>query len=357
MQLIFNPPDNPENKYVEILVSYLRKNGHKVYPLESLLSSLNRFRDVELVHLNWFENITDKSHIEAWKSFLKKIFVLHLIRLSRKPLIWTMHNRMSHEKKTGKLSRILVKKLISWSDAIIIHSHESEAQLLEEDPTVMNRVHYLPHPDFICSYGPILPTQPHPKLQLLFIGAVKPYKNLELLIEAVKSFNGEVLLTIAGKPFSESYKSTLEKLAQDIPAINLQLRFIEDTELPLLLAAADLLVLPYDLGSSLNSGTVLLAFSYQKSVICPWIGTLRDMESEASNFFAYTYYDSKGHFQALRKTIGEVIELHRLDPDKIKTMGEAMQAYVKVEHQKVKVAQQLEGVYVNLLAKNKTLPS
>lgn len=357
MQLIFNPPDNPENKYIEILVSYLRKKGHNVYPLESLLASRNTFRDIELVHLNWFENITDKSHIEAWKSFLKKIVVLNLIRLSGKPLIWTMHNRMSHEKKTGKLSRILVKKLISWSDAIIIHSHESETQLLAEDPSVMNRVHYLPHPDFIGSYGPTLPSQPHPKLRLLFIGAVKPYKNLELLIEAVKSFNGAVSLTIAGKPFSESYKSALEQLADGIQEINLQLRFIEDSELPMLLAAADLLVLPYDLGSSLNSGTVLLAFSYQKSVICPWIGTLSDMESEAPNFFAYTYQDSRGHLQALRNTIGEVIELHRSAPDQIKNMGEAMQAYVKVVHEKEKVAQQLEGVYVNLLAKNKTLPS
>ena len=354
MQLIFIPPDNPENKYIEILVSYLRRKGHKVYPLESLLSSRSRFRDIDLVHLNWFENITDKSHIEAWKSFVKKILVLNLIRLSRKPLVWTMHNRMSHEKKTGKLSRILVKKLILWSDAIIIHSHESEAQLLAEDPTVMDRVHYLPHPDFIGSYGPSLPTQTHPKLRLLFIGAIKPYKNLELLIEAVKSFNGAVSLTIAGKPFSESYKSSLEQLADGIPEINLQLRFIEDSELPFLLAAADLLVLPYDLGSSLNSGTVLLAFSYKKSIICPWIGTLRDMETEASNFFAYTYQDSTSHVQALRKTISEVIELHRLDPDKIKTMGEAMQAYVKVEHEKNKVAQQLEGVYVNILGKNKS---
>jgi beta-1,4-mannosyltransferase len=353
MQLIFNPPENPENKYVQILVSYLRQNGHQVHPLESLLSSWKLFRQLDLIHLNWFENITDKSRLAAWKSFTKKIFVLNLIKISNKPLIWTMHNRMSHEKKTGLLSRWLVKKLITNSDAIIIHSKESEALLMAEDAAVKSKVHYIPHPDFVESYGPTLPTQPSNALKLLFVGVVKPYKNIELLMEAAKSFKGAVKLTVAGKPNSDAYKSKIEQLAAGIPEINLQLRFIEDKELPGLLAGADLLVLPYDLGSSLNSGTVLLAFSYQRSVICPWIGTLTDMEQMAAQFFPYTYKDSKSHFEALKMTIGKALEQHQQDAGKIYEMGKTMQAYVKAEHAQTTVAEQLEGIYLNLLTKNK----
>src|SRR5690606_21936083 len=137
-------------------------------------------------------------------------------------------------------------------------------------PDAVERLFYLPHPDFIGSYGPIPPAteqaSPTP-LRLLFIGAVKPYKNIELLIKVAGEFKDEVSLTIAGKPNTSAYRQTITELAASAGNIKLMLRFIPDHELPLLMAASDLLVLPYDLESSLNSGTVILAFSYKKTII------------------------------------------------------------------------------------------
>src|SRR5690606_31760070 len=39
MHIIFNPPVNEENKYIDILVTALRKGGYVVHPLKVLLSS------------------------------------------------------------------------------------------------------------------------------------------------------------------------------------------------------------------------------------------------------------------------------------------------------------------------------
>src|SRR3546814_5363270 len=104
-------------------------------------------------------------------------------------------------------------------------------------------------------------------LQLLFIGIVKPDKNLELLIDVVGTFGHRVQLIIAGKAIDESYQRKLADRAAGVGNVRLLPYFIPDNELTGLLGQTDAVVLPYDLASSLNSGTVVLAFSYKKTVI------------------------------------------------------------------------------------------
>ncbi|MGX7835548.1 glycosyltransferase, partial [Campylobacter fetus subsp. venerealis] len=117
------------------------------------------------------------------------------------------------------------------------------------------------------------------RLKLLFLGAIKPYKNIELLIDLAKKFPLDIQLTVAGNPSSDSYRSELEALALDTQNIKLDLTFIPDEELPGYIHESDLLILPYSLASSLNSGTVILAFSYGRTVICPRIGTIDDLKA------------------------------------------------------------------------------
>jgi beta-1,4-mannosyltransferase len=339
MKLIFNPPENPENKYIKILTDPLREYGHQVFPLEALPSRLSQ---LDLIHLNWFENVTEKGVVQSWLSFLKKSMVLNVIQFGGKKLIWTLHNRISHEKKSGGFSRLLTNRLIKMADAIVIHSRESEHLLA---PVHRSKTYYIPHPDFIGSYGSIHPSVKSQKLQLLFIGAVKPYKNIELLIEVVKEFQGDVELTIAGKPFSSAYQEQLETTAAGYPGIRLMLKFIDDHELPELIAASDLLVLPYDLTSSLNSGTVILAFSYQRSIICPAIGTLKDMVEMEENFFSYSYTNSGEHRQQLKSKIEAAFQLKTEAPGQLEKMGKKMFDYVAIHHSKTLVAEALQRLY------------
>ncbi|QDH81107.1 glycosyltransferase family 4 protein [Echinicola soli] len=350
MDIIFNPPVNTENKYIQIMVDPLRQEGYHIHELDGLFSSWKHFRRVRLIHLNWFENIDDSSIFKGFKSFFRKIIVLTTIHLSGKKLVWTMHNRMTHEKKTGKMSGFLTNRLLAWSDAIIIHCELSRQLLLEKSPSIAHKIHHIPHPDFVDSYGPAKPTVPTSgqPLRLLFVGAVKPYKNIELLMETVGDIEG-ISLTIAGKPKDDTYKKSLVQLAGNRPNINLQLEFIPDRLLPELLGDADLVVLPYDLNSSLNSGTVMLAFSYHKTVVCPEIGTLVDMQEAKENFFGYRYRDLAEHRQMIKRAIGKARALKKQDETALEGMGKFMQAHVLRHQSKALVGNRLKQLYAKLL--------
>src|SRR5690606_22044652 len=169
--------------------------------------------------------------------------------------------------------------LYHFSDLIIVHSKLS----MHEIPSRYHgNVRIIPHPNYINEYGRIITenddTENNQKLKLLFIGQIKPYKNIELLINAVSNLKkSEVILTIAGRPLNVEYKNKLEEIARQSENINLVLKFIDDNDIRKYLCAHDLVILPYDINSSLNSGTAILAFSYMKTIICPKIGTLDEM--------------------------------------------------------------------------------
>jgi glycosyltransferase involved in cell wall biosynthesis len=352
MHIIFNPPDNDENKYIENVVKPLLESNFQVHALEGLFSSLGHFRSIRLVHLNWFENIDDTSTYKTIVSFLRKTLVLTILRLSGKKLIWTMHNRISHEKKSGKFSQLITEKLVQWADLIIIHSSQSRNLLITNHPEISDKIKYLPHPDFIGNYGPLVVSkEKNPDiLRLLFLGAVKPYKNIELLIDVIREFSGKVKLTIAGKTNSTAYQKKIMALASSAQNLNLILEFIPDSQLPNLLSNCDLVILPYDLASSLNSGTVMLAFSYQKSIICPEIGTLEDMKAMGENFLTYRYQSPSEHPRQLRKSIEKAIRLKNSDKEVFEKMGRNMFEYVSDKHNKAAVGEKLKTIYTSILS-------
>lgn len=351
IKIIFNPCENKENQYIAILVNELEKHDFEVSRLDDFLSSRAHFKSIQLLHLNWFENLDDSSSKSMWKSYFRKLVVLAAVKFGKKKLVWTMHNRLSHEKKSGKLSRALTRKLVSQADAIVIHSAASREILHSQYPNLQPKIVHIPHPDFIHVYGPMLPESPEkrtPQLKLLFLGAIKPYKNIELLIEVAKKFPQAVHMTIAGNSNSDTYRSELQKLAEEASNISLELKFIPDGELPNYIHQSDLLILPYSLESSLNSGTVILGFSYGRTVICPRIGTIDDLNG-GEDVFDYRYETKLEHIEALEKQIQTAINQHQKNPNSVIEKGHRMRELVLKKNNKQDVTHSLIKLYKSLL--------
>lgn len=352
MDIIFNPPVNEENKYIDIMVAPLRKEGFKVHALDDFFSTKKHFQSIRLVHLNWFENVDDSSYRSAARSFARKMFVLSVIRMSGKKLIWTMHNRTSHEKRTGWFSRTITRCLIRWSHRIVIHSKKSQEIIGNQYPDAIHKLFYLPHPEFIGTYGPP-PAEAHgPEglpLRLLFVGAVKPYKNIELLIQTAAAFKDKVHITIAGKPSTPAYGEAIRESAQAPGNVHLLPEFIPDHELPRLMEQCDLLVLPYDINSSLNSGTVLLAFSYKKTVICPAIGTIEDLGEAKEHVLHYDYRSEKEHIDQLQSKVAQAIGMKTKNSQIFNLWGNRVFQHVNNANNKELVGRQLLSLYRELL--------
>lgn len=337
MKIAFYPYQSTENKYASIIINILKSiRGTEVYPFVPVayLKFSKKIWGADLIWLNWFE--LDHGKIKT----LMKIWTLVLLKLTGKSIVYTLHNKKLHNKKMSTVSSLLQNSLYYFADTIIIHSNASKEILPEK---YRKKTQYIPHPNYINEYGPILKQElsKSKKLRLLFIGQVKPYKNIELLLNALSEVDHEVVeLTIAGKPTSNEYSEQLLKLAigKDIKFI---FEFVKDEEINQYLANCDMLVLPYDMASSLNSGSVILAFSYAKTIICPSIGTVEDMESKA--FLTYTYHDNAEHQKVLKSQLEQAIKLKKEDVNVFDNWGKVMYEDVLKNNSREKVKVMIEN--------------
>lgn len=65
-----------------------------------------------------------------------------------------------------------------------------------------------------------------------------------------------------------------------------------------------------------------MSFSYGKSVICPRIETIQDLDDQ-SNVITYNYKDSEDHIEQLRAKIIDAVKIKRTSPKKIKKWRES----------------------------------
>jgi glycosyltransferase involved in cell wall biosynthesis len=117
--------------------------------------------------------------------------------------------------------------------------------------------------------------QGNPSLSLLAFGAIRPYKGIDLALEAVGRLPHDltVRLTIAGVCWDGG-----RALRARIAALGIQDRvelregFVSNEDAALLFSAADAAVLPYR--SATQSGVVQLSFAYGVPVIATAVGGL-----------------------------------------------------------------------------------
>jgi len=343
MKIVFDPTESDSNQYPQMLVSGFKKQGVEVYSLNEMLTDLKKFSAVKVVHLNWFESI--KTSLD----FYKKIVKLLCLILAGKKIVWTMHNRTPHIKKVFLLQKILLRVLKEKSKAIVIHSTATKELLYTESPRFAEKTVHIPHPNYIGVYGTKKKYQDFSRepLQLVFIGAIKPYKNIELLIDVVQEFDEEeVNLTIAGKCYTSAYEETLlRRIHKENILTNFQ--FLDDDQLIDTIKAHELVILPYDLRSSLNSGTVILAFSYSRSVICPQIGTVLDVKGQ-NHLLSYTYTSDDEHKKVLKASIERAVNLKRKSPHIFDHWGKAMRQEMQTFNDPEHISKKFVALYSEL---------
>lgn len=122
----------------------------------------------------------------------------------------------------------------------------------------------------------IIPAEICSTIKLLFFGSIKLYKGLDLLINAVEELKrqgiGNLSLTIAGK--GESWEECKE-LIKTPELYNLQVRFIDNDEIPDLMSSHHFIVLPYR--DATQSGPLVAALNYCLPVVAPRFGCFTEL--------------------------------------------------------------------------------
>ena len=174
-----------------------------------------------------------------------------------------VHNAYDHEAKGWK-DRLTTWQL-SAADHFVTHNIALAKEVGERFPDTP--VEVFPHPVFDDVPSATGKLARRTDLELLFFGLVRPYKGLDILLDAMKLLKrGDVSLTIAGEFWQglEETKAQIDRLSSK-NSIELISRYVDEAEMAELFHRADAIVLPYRAIS--GSGVVALAFHYRKAVI------------------------------------------------------------------------------------------
>lgn len=198
----------------------------------------------------------DIVHVQWWSLPLFPVCLTFALaaKLRGLPLVITVHNVLPHEPSPWFLRAS--RMLYHLADHLVVHSDVNRAQLLQRFSIARERVSCVPigidqrhnqavekeHARVSLAIPLEIPT-------LLFFGTIRPYKGLDVLLRAlalVRRNYPDLQLVIAGKPWESwgRYEAIIESERLEEHVIT-RLDYIPESEVSLLYAAADLVVLPY----------------------------------------------------------------------------------------------------------------
>jgi glycosyltransferase involved in cell wall biosynthesis len=196
----------------------------------------------------------------------------HLLVPRKGPKVMTAHYVASPEPKWWELTT--AQRTFDSMDAVIAHSENGARRLRDLIGLPADRVRVIPHGAF--DYLTRLPDEALLPIELdaakgpviLFFGLMRPYKGIDTLLEAFAEVEGAELW-IVGNPRMDL--TDLVERSRKLPGkVRWLPRFIEDREIPPIMRAADLLVLPYrDIE---QSGVLYTGLAFGKAMVLSDVG-------------------------------------------------------------------------------------
>ena len=332
------PDDLNANKSFTMFKKAFELAGFKNISNEEFYKDL---KNTDYLVLNFYEDINKKLGT-YFISFFGKLFRLKRFQHHKIKIIWFLNNKLSHDKKGSYWTLKMMKILIRKSFKIICLCHDSTQvlkKLQTNEKLWEEKLIFLPHPNYIGCYNTQTKCEFPKEFSILFFGSIRPYKNIDTLINVVKTLPlNHCNLTIAGQAKDINYEKHLQNISKGTSNIDLHLKFIPDDKLLQLINKSSIVVLPYDNETTLNSGSILLTCSAARTFISPKIGTINDFPDKTL-FYSYSYNSQKEHEKVLKEKILEAYTDFEKNPTILEEKGKKLYEYVKQEHSVQKLAE------------------
>jgi beta-1,4-mannosyltransferase len=298
LRVLFVPDFSSSNPYQRLLADALADEGVDVVrfpapgrdPLPLVRAWLQRGRP-PVVHLHWTHVYLGGAGAPGTIERARFDWQLRTLKRLGVRLVWTIHNLGAHDSALGSAERTVHRDLFLRADAVIAHcaaAADAAAQCYGLSAVERARISVIPHGNYIDVYpGDVQRAEARARLGVLsgvrllaFVGAIRPYKGLEALIASFRAIpNPAAQLLICGDPRPASEGEALVIAAAGDPRIRIDLRFVPADELPVILAAADAVVLPFR--DVLTSGSAVLAMSHGRALVAPRMGCLPELIPDA----------------------------------------------------------------------------
>jgi glycosyltransferase involved in cell wall biosynthesis len=253
-------------------------------------SRLTHYIRREMEFLAWLKEQPDvvAVHFQEWAPWLAASLIRR-IKAQDKKVFATVHNIVPH-----KYPRLLPKFVMNaWNrsacllcDGIFVHTDQLAERLEEFLGRPHPPIHVLPHGVWTVDDAQLDASLPSriASRKLLFFGAIRRNKGLDLLLDAMSELRG-YSLTIAGEALERDYfhgeiLPRVDRLRAAGAQIDLRAGFTPEEQIGELFQTHSAVVLPYTQGFVAQSGVVFMALAYELPVIASKAGGLSDLFSQ-----------------------------------------------------------------------------
>lgn len=288
------------NPYNHLLYNNIEEQGVKISEFHFNLLCILKvifFKSFDILHIHWPQNIL---LVDSRPSAARYLFTFNLLcfflKLQKKKIVWTVHNIDAHESKYPDLQEKLENLLFKYTTGFISLNRAAlpyiEAKLLNDEH---QQITYIPHLHYGGYYQNVMSREEsrqcigidNDKFVFLFLGQIRPYKNIDGLIKAFKELNDkDTFLLIAGN-VQKSLLDVLEDQIKDFSNIKLYKNFVEDKDIQLFMNSSDIVVTPYN--KILNSGSVFLNLGFEKPTLAPHQASLPELQTEIGDKWIKLY--------------------------------------------------------------------
>jgi glycosyltransferase involved in cell wall biosynthesis len=260
--------------------------------------------DAGIVHFQW----SPLPVIDCW--------IIRLLR-RRLPVVLTIHDSNPFHGGESWLMRQGHAGLLRTFNAIVVHTQQAQRRVAAMG-TNPNLIYRIPHGLLGMSGPPAAFPVPRPvrdRLVLLQFGKIKPYKGVDLLLEALTLVSGTLRerldVRIVGKPHMDT--AGLEQFIRAnglARCVTLRFEFVSEAEEERLFADADAIVLPYrDIDAS---GVAMSAIARGVPVLATAIDGFRELFEEEGGARLVSPADAAALSKAITDWLSAPEQLHAL---------------------------------------------
>ena len=244
----------------------------------------------EAQFLEWLRGRPDVDvvHLQEWKPWLARAVIRRMQRLGKK-VFYTVHNVLPHRYPPGVPRRLMhhwVRRACRQCDGLFVHTDPLAAELARFLGEGHPPITVVPHGVWTVegAAAAASPADGLARRRLLFFGAIRRNKGLDLLLRAMRHLP-RYALTVAGEPVERAYfenQIVPQVAALRAAGVRVELvdRFVPDDEVGPLFSTHSAIVLPYTRQFVAQSGVVFMALAYGLPVVASTAGGLRDLLGE-----------------------------------------------------------------------------
>lgn len=275
------------NPYTRALYEHIQDLNHFVDEFNFRRALIEKY---DIVHFHWPEYfVANPSWMKAVLGSLGILAAASWARARGSKVVWTAHNLKSHNQARPRAEKWFWRAFCNSLDGFIALSQSGRDDARRRHPALSKIPGFVtPHGHYRDEYPDCVSRNAarqslrisHDARVICFFGTISPYKGVPKLVDAFRRTvePGLVLLIAGANDCAADVEFCLAQAAQD-SRIRFHLRFVPKEEVQFFMRAADLVVLPFR--EVWNSGTALLALSFDLPVLVPDCGTFAELQRQA----------------------------------------------------------------------------